>query len=118
MNTRSIELLGNRVDSNAKAIQANTESINAVAEAAGRTLRAVEILQETAEEDRVNFREHLERTDTAIAGINATKARVAAVDARCRKRLAPSGSQLERRSTTTMRSDRAHKFGNGFCACN
>ena len=73
VNTRSIELLGHRVNSNALAIQANTESINAVAEAAGRTLRAVEILQETVEEDRVNFREHMERTDTAIAGISATK---------------------------------------------
>jgi glutaredoxin 2 len=60
--------------SNARAIQANSESINVVAEAAGRTLRAVDELRERAEEDRVNFREHIERTDTAIAGINATLA--------------------------------------------
>lgn len=63
-----------QIDSNARAIQANTESINVLAEAAGRTLRAVDELREIVEEDRVNFREHLERTDTAIAGINATLA--------------------------------------------
>lgn len=74
ISTRTIELLGSRVDSNARAIQANSESITVVVEAAGRTLRAVDELREIVEEDRINFREHLERTDTAIAGINATLA--------------------------------------------
>jgi hypothetical protein len=37
--TRLIELLGQRVDSNPKPIAANTQSINTVAEAAGRILR-------------------------------------------------------------------------------
>ncbi len=72
INTRAIELLGQRVDSNAKGIQANTESINAVAEAAGRTLRAVEVLQETVEEDRVNFREFMTTTQTILDSINAS----------------------------------------------
>lgn len=65
-----------RIDSNARAIQANSESITVVAEAAGRTLRAVDELRERVEEDRVDFREFVERTDTAIAGINATLAAV------------------------------------------
>jgi chromosome segregation ATPase len=75
-----IEALGHRVDSNARAIEANSNQIAEVdrtlAEAAGRTLRAVDELRERAEEDRVNFREFAERTDTAIAGINATLAAV------------------------------------------
>ena len=58
--------------SNARAILANTESINEIAEASGRTLRAVEILRESVEEGRVNLREHVEQTNTAITGINAT----------------------------------------------
>ncbi len=74
INSRSIELLGQRVDSNAKAIEANSTSIQTLAEVAGRTLRAVEELRERVEEDRVNFRERLDRADTAIAGINATLA--------------------------------------------
>ncbi len=74
INIRSIELLGQRVDSNAKAIEANSTSIQTLAEVAGRTLRAVDELRERVEEERVNFREFIERTDTAIAGINATLA--------------------------------------------
>jgi chromosome segregation ATPase len=73
-----IEALGHRVDSNARAIAANSSQIAEVdrtlSEAVGRTLRAVDELRERAEEDRANFREHIERTDTAIAGINATLA--------------------------------------------
>jgi chromosome segregation ATPase len=65
-----------QIDSNARAFQANSESITVVAEAAGRTLRAVDELRERVEEDRVNFREFVERADTAIAGINATLAAV------------------------------------------
>ena len=72
INTRAIELLGQRVNSNAKGIQANTESINAVAEAAGRTLLAVSILQETVVEDRVNFREFMTATQTTLDSINAS----------------------------------------------
>lgn len=47
---------------------------DSLSEAAGRTLRAVDELREIVEEDRVNVREQLERTDTAIASINATLA--------------------------------------------
>lgn len=77
---RLLEALGQRVDSNARAIAANStpiaEMTNSLSEAAGRTLRAVDELREIVEEDRVNFREHLERTDTATAGVNATLADV------------------------------------------
>jgi len=59
---------------------ANSESITVVAEAAGRTLRAVDELRERVEEDRVNFRSLL-NADTAIAGINAT---LAAVNIHCK----------------------------------
>jgi chromosome segregation ATPase len=75
---RLIEAIGQRVDSNAKAIAANSAAIaevrDTLSEAAGRTLRAVDELREIVEEDRVNFTERLERTDTAIAGINSTLA--------------------------------------------
>ena len=80
INTRSIELLGQRIDSNAKAIEANSNRIadvdRTLAEAVGRALAGIEALTERAEEDRFNFREFLEHSDTAIAGINATLAAV------------------------------------------
>lgn len=73
-----IEALAYRVDSNARAIEANSNQIAEVdrtlSEVAGRTLRAVDELRETVEEDRVNFQERLAQTETAIAGINATLA--------------------------------------------
>lgn len=73
---RLIELLGQRVDSNAQAIAANSTAIAEVRdtlfEAVGRTLRGIDSLRERAEEDRVNFRERLEQTDTAIASISST----------------------------------------------
>ena len=78
INTRSIELLGQRVDSNAQAIAASADRIAEVdrtlAEAVGRTLRGIDVLRETVEEDRVNTRERLQQTDSVIAGINATLA--------------------------------------------
>ena len=80
INTRNFELLGQRIDSNAEAIQSNSNRITEVdrtlAEAVGRTLAGIEALTERAEEDRVNFTEHVEHVDTAIAGINATLAAV------------------------------------------
>ena len=80
INTRNFELLGQRVDSNSKAIAANSDRIAEVdrtlAEAVGRTLAGIEALTERAEEDRVNFAEHVEHVETAIAGINATLAAV------------------------------------------
>lgn len=78
INTRTIEFLGQRIDSEAKAIEANSNRIadvdRTLAEAIGRALAGIEALTERAEEDRVNFLEHVERSDTAIAGINATLA--------------------------------------------
>ena len=77
-NRRDFNDLRELVESNAKAIAANStqmaEMRDSLSEAAGRTLRAVDELREIVEEDRVNVREQLERTDTAIAGINATLA--------------------------------------------
>lgn len=78
INTRSIELLGQRVDSNASAIAANGNRIAEVdrtlAEAVGRTLRGIDALREAVEEDRVNVRERLDQNDILIAGINANLA--------------------------------------------
>ncbi len=77
-NRMDIGELKKLIESNAKAIQANSNQIAEVdrtlAEAIGRTLGAVDELRERAEEDRLNFREYIERTDTAIAGIDATLA--------------------------------------------
>ena len=77
-NRRDMNDLRKLVESNAKAIAANSTQIaevrDSLSEAAGRTLRAVDELREVVEEDRINFRERLDRTDTAIAGINATLA--------------------------------------------
>ena len=77
-NRRDFNDLRELVESNAKAIAANStqmaEMRDSLSEAAGMTLRAVDELREIVEEDRVNVREQLERTDTAIAGINATLA--------------------------------------------
>ena len=77
-NRRDINDLRKLFEFNDKEIAANSTQIgemrDSLSEAAGRTLRAVDELREIVEEDRVNFREHLERTDTAIAGINATLA--------------------------------------------
>jgi chromosome segregation ATPase len=62
----------------AKAIASNSTQLaemrDSLSEAAGRTLRAVDELREVVEEDRVNFREQLQQTNTAIAGIDATLA--------------------------------------------
>lgn len=69
-----LESASQKIDSNARAIQANTESINVLAEAAGRTLRAVELLREAQEEDRTNLQEYRERTDslnTAVERLDA-----------------------------------------------
>ena len=80
INTRTVELLGSRIDSNAKAIEANSNRIAEVdrtlAEAVGRTLAGIEVLTERASEDRFNFRDFVEHTDTAITVINATLAAV------------------------------------------
>lgn len=64
-----LESASQKIDSNARAIQANTESINAIAEASGRTLRAIELLREAQEEDRVNLQEYRERTDSLNAAV-------------------------------------------------
>lgn len=63
-----LESASQRIDSNARAIEANTESVNAIAEASGRTLRAIELLRE-AQEDRVNLQEYRERTDSLNAAV-------------------------------------------------
>ncbi len=83
INTRSIELLGQRVDSNSKAIAANSSQIaevrDALSEAAGRTLRALDELREIVEEERVNFQEYRQRNDTNVASVNASVERLDAI---------------------------------------
>lgn len=64
------------VESNARAIQANSESVNVVAEAIGRTARTVEILSQAVEEDRVNFQEYRQRNDATVASLNAAVERL------------------------------------------
>jgi chromosome segregation ATPase len=70
-----LESASRRIDSNAKAIAANSAQITEVdrtlAEAAGKTLRAVDELRETVEEDRVNFREFITTTQSTLQSINA-----------------------------------------------
>lgn len=64
------------VESNARAIQANCQSINVVAEAIGRTARTVEIISQAVESDRVNFQEYRQRNDATIASLNAAVERL------------------------------------------
>lgn len=71
-----LDQLAALVESNARAIQANSESINVVAEAIGRTARTVEILSQAVEEDRVNFQEYRQRNDTTVASLNAAVERL------------------------------------------
>ena len=68
-NARAIQANTESINANARAIQANSESINAIAEASGRTLRAIELLREAQEEDRVNLQEYRERTDSLKAAV-------------------------------------------------
>jgi len=87
---RLFEALGQRVDSNAKAIAANSAAIaevretiaevrDTLSEAAGRTLRAVDELREIVEEDVVNFQEYRQRNDANVASINAAVERLEAI---------------------------------------
>lgn len=71
------------IESNAKAIEANSaaiadnnQQIDVLAEVSGRTLRAVDSLREIVEEERVNFREYRERTDTNLVSLNAAVERL------------------------------------------
>jgi len=77
-NARAIAQTQQQIDSNARVIAANSDRIAEVdrtlSEAVGRTLRGIDELREIVEEDRVNFYERMEQTDTIIAGINATLA--------------------------------------------
>ena len=78
-----VEALSYRIDSNAKAIEANSNaiaevraSVNVLAEASGRTLRSVEILREDAEERRQEFEEYKIRTDANLVSLNAAVERL------------------------------------------
>ena len=87
---RAIEALANqslaanqKIESNAKAIEAlaneNRESISALAEVSGRTLRAVDLLREAQEEDRANFQEFKQLTQEQITSISAAVERLEAI---------------------------------------
>jgi vacuolar-type H+-ATPase subunit I/STV1 len=71
------------VESNAKAIQANSATIAAadriLSEAVGRAARSVEILAQAVEEDRLNFQEYRERNDANVASLNAAVERLEAI---------------------------------------
>lgn len=64
------------VESNARAIQANSQSVNVVAEAIGRAARTVEILSQAVEEDRVNFQEYRQRNDATVTSLSAAVERL------------------------------------------
>lgn len=80
VNTAGIAELRNIVESNAKAIQANStriiETDQILSEAAGRTLRGLDELRERAEEDRVNLQEYRQRNDANVASLNAAVERL------------------------------------------
>ena len=75
-----VEAIAQKVDSNARAIEANSNTIAEVdrnlSEAVGRTLRAVEILREDAEERRQEFEEYKIRTDANLVSLNAAVERL------------------------------------------
>lgn len=78
-----VEALYYKKDSNAKAIEANSNaiaevraSVNVLAEASGRTLSSVEILREDAEERRQEFEEYKTRTDANLTSLNAAVERL------------------------------------------
>lgn len=78
-----VEALYYRIDSNAKAIEANSNaiaevksSVNVLAEASCRTLKAVEILREDAEERRQEFEEYKTRTNANLTSLNAAVERL------------------------------------------
>lgn len=71
-----IEAISYRVDSNAKAIEANSTAIAEVdrtlSEAVGRTLGVVETLAQTVADSREEFEEYKRRNDAIQASINAS----------------------------------------------
>lgn len=75
-----VEALAQRVDSNARAIEANSNTIAEVdrnlSEAVGRTLRSVELLREDAEERRQEFEQYKVRTDANLVSLNAAVERL------------------------------------------
>ena len=75
-----VEAIAQKVDSNARAIEANSNTIAEVdrnlSEAVGRTLRAVEILREDAEERRQEFEQYKTRTDANLVSLNAAVERL------------------------------------------
>lgn len=72
----TLEAISYRVDSNAKAIEANSAAIAEVdrtlSEAIGRTLRVVETLAQTVADSREEFEEYKRRNDAIQASINAS----------------------------------------------
>lgn len=72
----TLETISYRVDSNAKAIEANSAAIAEVdrtlSEAIGRTLGVVETLAQTVADSREEFEEYKRRNDAIQASINAS----------------------------------------------
>lgn len=74
------------VESNAKAIVANSagitetrQSIDTLAEAAGRTLASIERLRDIVDENRADFDDYRTRNDATIASLNAAVERLDAI---------------------------------------
>lgn len=71
-----IEAISYGVDSNAKAIEANSVAIAEVdrtlSEVVGRTLRVVETLTQTVADSREEFEEYKRRNEAIQASINAS----------------------------------------------
>ena len=67
------------LESSARAIQANSESIASAVEAISRAAKTLEILSKAVEENRVNFQEYTKQNDATVASLNAAVERLETV---------------------------------------
>lgn len=67
------------LESSARAIQANSESISTAVEAISRAAKTLEILSKAVEENRVNFQEYTKQNDATVASLNAAVERLETV---------------------------------------
>lgn len=67
------------IESSARAIQANSESISTAVEAICRAAKTLEILSKAVEENRVNFQEYTKQNDATVASLNAAVERLETV---------------------------------------
>ena len=67
------------LESSARAIQANSESIASAVEAICRATKTLEIISKAVEENRVNFQEYTKQNDATVASLNAAVERLETV---------------------------------------